>query len=152
MKLKKSNFTLIELLVVIGIIGILMAILLPVISQVRHRSHVLHSQATAIDLAVAVDKYLMEYGDFPIPHSGSDIIDLVVDDNLLDILDRNNPRKIKFYTIQRPFKNVWKGDFFISIDANRDNQVTADGITYSGNVVVYAKYKDEVMGSWHSQK
>ena len=147
--LQRKNFTLIELLVVIGIIGILMAILIPAISQVRYNGFRLDEQAKAIQLQTAVMEYRNVYNNsFPKVDDGMDATDQVVDAALLDILERNNPRGFLFFTVKGPLKNVWGGDFYISMDGNYDNQISADGNTLGVPVAVYTKYNGDTIGSW----
>ncbi len=69
------GFTLIELLVVIGILAVIAAILLPVISMVR-REGGRTAQATALNsIAQALEAYKADFGDYPrfdtTPHSSS---------------------------------------------------------------------------------
>ena len=57
---RKQAFTLIEVLVVIGIIGVLMAILLPTIEHVRHQSYITKCASNLRQLAQAMTVYAGE--------------------------------------------------------------------------------------------
>lgn len=145
---KKNRFTLIELLVVVGIIGILAAILLPAIGRARHEGKKLQAQSKARDIQLAVESYLSTYNSLPIEETGSDLIDVELSQELLEILNGNNPRQKRFFANNGSVLNPWNGKFFISFDGDRNNEVSADGNTVSGNIAVYTKYNDEVMNSW----
>ena len=64
---KKQAFTLIELLVVIAIIGVLAALLLPAISQVKKRAKLAATQAETRQLASAWKQYYSAYERWPSP-------------------------------------------------------------------------------------
>tara|TARA_Y100001934_G_scaffold270288_1_gene354970 strand:+ start:519 stop:1574 length:1056 start_codon:yes stop_codon:yes gene_type:complete len=61
----KRGVTLVELLVVIIIIGILFAILLPVINSVRKRGQITAISLELQNLKSAVEQYKQTYGDYP---------------------------------------------------------------------------------------
>src|SRR5437016_3605058 len=65
-RLKKRGFSLIELLVVIGIIGVLMAIALPVMEKVRHRGYIDACASNLRQIGQAMHMYANENrGAFP---------------------------------------------------------------------------------------
>jgi len=61
----RKGFTLIELLVVIGIIGILMAILLPAVQSVRHAARRTECGNQVRQINLATQNYLSAFGHFP---------------------------------------------------------------------------------------
>jgi prepilin-type N-terminal cleavage/methylation domain-containing protein len=72
-KIKNQNgraFTLIELLVVITIIAILAAFTVPVLSAVKRRQYISHTQAELGQLTAAIDSYKAAYGFYP-PGNGT---------------------------------------------------------------------------------
>jgi len=60
MKSRRNAFTLIELLVVIGIIGILMAILMPALGRAREQAKVVSCAANLKTIANAFNMYLLD--------------------------------------------------------------------------------------------
>lgn len=63
---QRHGFTLIEVLCVIGIIGLLLAILLPAVEKVRHRGYLLACAANLHSIGLAVQSYASTYGgQFP---------------------------------------------------------------------------------------
>ncbi len=65
MKSQKKGFTLIELLVVIAVIGILVAMLLPVLTAVQERARKAAAQAMIKNLRQALSEYESDYGVYP---------------------------------------------------------------------------------------
>jgi prepilin-type N-terminal cleavage/methylation domain-containing protein len=66
-------FTLVELLVVIGIIGVLVAILIPVIGKVRTQSHVADTKNSLNQLVSAIERYHNDFHAYPGPASNDQI-------------------------------------------------------------------------------
>jgi prepilin-type N-terminal cleavage/methylation domain-containing protein len=60
-----SAFTLIELLVVIAIMGVLAALLFPVVGAVKKRQYIYNTQAEMAKLETAIDRYKAAYGFYP---------------------------------------------------------------------------------------
>jgi prepilin-type N-terminal cleavage/methylation domain-containing protein len=60
-----NGFTLVELLVVISIIAVLAAFTVPVLSSVKRRQYISHTQAEMAQLATAIDNYKAAYGFYP---------------------------------------------------------------------------------------
>jgi prepilin-type N-terminal cleavage/methylation domain-containing protein len=61
----RSAFTLIELLVVIAIMGILAALIFPVLNAVKKRQYINHTQAEMALLETAIERYKAAYGFYP---------------------------------------------------------------------------------------
>jgi prepilin-type N-terminal cleavage/methylation domain-containing protein len=66
-----AAFTLIELLVVIAIMGVLAALLFPVVGAVKKRQYINHTQAQMAQLETAIDRYKAAYGFYPPDNPGN---------------------------------------------------------------------------------
>jgi prepilin-type N-terminal cleavage/methylation domain-containing protein/prepilin-type processing-associated H-X9-DG protein len=64
MSIKRRGFTLVELLVVIGIIAVLLAILLPVISAARRQANIVSCASNIRQIATAAVLFGQEHGNF----------------------------------------------------------------------------------------
>jgi len=64
---RRGAFTLVELLVVIGIIAVLLAILLPVMSRVRDRGRAIKCASNMRQIYMACVMYSNTLGKLPIP-------------------------------------------------------------------------------------
>jgi prepilin-type N-terminal cleavage/methylation domain-containing protein len=67
----RHAFTLIELLVVIAIMGVLAALLFPVVGAVKKRQYINHAQAQMAQLETAIDRYKSAYGFYPPDNPGN---------------------------------------------------------------------------------
>jgi prepilin-type N-terminal cleavage/methylation domain-containing protein len=65
-----SAFTLIELLVVIAIMGVLAALLLPVVGAVKKHQYIYNTQTQMAQLETAIDRYKAAYGFYPPDNPG----------------------------------------------------------------------------------
>jgi prepilin-type N-terminal cleavage/methylation domain-containing protein len=64
-------FTLIELLTVIAIMGVIAALILPVVGAVKKHQYIYNTQAEMAKLETAIDRYHAAYGFYPPDHPGS---------------------------------------------------------------------------------
>jgi prepilin-type N-terminal cleavage/methylation domain-containing protein len=66
-----SAFTLIELLTVIAIMGVIAALILPVVGAVKKHQYIYNTQAEMAKLETAIERYHAAYGFYPPDHPGS---------------------------------------------------------------------------------
>jgi prepilin-type N-terminal cleavage/methylation domain-containing protein len=115
MNAKPRGFTLIELLTVVAIIGILIALLMPVLSNVRRSAKETATRALIKSIETAIAAYEFDWGQFP-PDGLAGAV------NALDT--GNNPYPVSnsnalFYYLTTPFRvtpNAAKGEVWASKD------------------------------------
>lgn len=97
----KKNFTLIELIVSIVVIGILAAIVMLNISDLRLQAEETAYAVNSKEVQTAVDRYKLEYGEYPTtPQPSKDSPQLVELDKIIPEFIRKEP----------------KGDFVVEVD------------------------------------
>lgn len=69
--MRKTGFTLIELLIVVAIIGILVSLAFPVISQVRESAKKVAAKADMRSVDIAIKEYHSDYRRLPVPNQGT---------------------------------------------------------------------------------
>lgn len=70
---RTHGFSLVELLVVVGIIGVLIGILIPVVSRARRAAQVADSKNWLSQISSAIDRYHIDHKAYPGPISNTDI-------------------------------------------------------------------------------
>ena len=145
----RKGFTLIELLVVIAIIAVLASAGFAVGPAMMNRAKKLSAQATATNIANAVEQFYTEYSALPDPGSNSADNEFATDQaDLLDILAggirtrsiEQNPRKIRFLSVKDAKNNMdgalyagtaiskildpWGQPFYIRLDYEYDEKLT----------------------------
>jgi prepilin-type N-terminal cleavage/methylation domain-containing protein len=113
-KAPRRGFTLLELLVVTGIIGILLAILMPAITSAFKKAVIGKARTEMAGIAAAIKAYYAEYGVMPTPTSNGQpdktfmgkwgtgtnpLQSLLVFDILRGINTTNNPKRIVFLDV-----------------------------------------------------
>jgi prepilin-type N-terminal cleavage/methylation domain-containing protein len=71
MSLKRNGFTTIELLTVIAIIAVMVGILIPAVTYVRNSANIAKQKAQFAAIAMALDAFKGDYGDYPPSHGCS---------------------------------------------------------------------------------
>ena len=139
------GFTLVELLVVIGVIGILAAILVPVISSVKRSAYAANSAAQIQALRGSVESYHQTFGAYPGPFSNADIINgvsvpgagggITMSENLvlglLGGLERNGSNPIAFVS-KRAFEGM--GAMNLASSAAQQKAYTAFYDSFTGQL------------------
>ena len=140
----RRGFTLLELLIVMGIIGVLVALLFPVIGSIRLTGQRTQAQNEAGQLDAAVRAYLAEYGKLPIPTSdqggadklysgtaGAAIVKALVGLNGTGAAEVPNPRKTAYLQAQGTagaagtYEDPWGTPYAFAMDCNYDGRLDA---------------------------
>ncbi len=124
---RSGGFSLLELLVVITIIGILAAIMFPVISRVFGTAKGSHAEVDALQLKNSIAAYYTEYRKYPTDPGSSETANLRSDHDLMDILlgadnsrgEEYNPRKVVFFTGKQA-RRAEGGKFRKGVTMDRD--------------------------------
>ena len=158
-----NKFSLIELLIVIGIIAILIALLMPVIGNIRRQAKETKAKAEMQSIVTAIKSYESTYGILPFSGaetelSGSNYTNLM--ELLTDVASGGgtpstyrNARQIRFldapsgYT-SKGYVDPWNNSYKIFIDTNYDGQVSVLGSTLYGTVFIYSAGDGENVYSW----
>jgi prepilin-type N-terminal cleavage/methylation domain-containing protein len=144
----RKGFTLVELLVVIAIIAVLASAGFAVGPAMMNRAKKLSAQATATNIANAVEQFYTEYSALPDPVSNSADAEFATDvAPLLDILAggsltksiEQNPRKIRFLSVKEAKNGMdgalytgtaiskildpWGQPFYIRLDYDYDEKL-----------------------------
>jgi prepilin-type N-terminal cleavage/methylation domain-containing protein len=90
----RNAFTLLELLVVIGIIVLLAAILVPVVSQVRMKGYVTTTEAQMQRIAAAIQSYYHDFKAYPGPIPNSQLVGGATPPNIIPDPNSKNPSTI----------------------------------------------------------
>jgi len=137
MSTARRAFTLIELLVVIAIIGILAALLFPVINKAIKNAKITRVRATVMQLDSSWQAYYREYGLWPAAYaSAADIVEdlgaQAVKIFIGDVSQQgNNPRLIRFMQFPEAimtdpniaFRDEWGNYYRFALDCNYDDKI-----------------------------
>ena len=152
----RKGFTLIELLVVIAIIAVLASAGFAVGPAMMNRAKKLSAQATATNIANAVEQFYTEYSALPDPGSNSAEKEFTTNESdLLDIIAggiktksiEQNPRKIRFLSVKEAKNGMdgalysgtaiskildpWGQPFYIMLDYDYDEKLKVDPVSGS---------------------
>ena len=167
-------FTLIELLVVITIIVILMGLLFPAFRGVQDQAKRTQAKNDLTQIVTAVNAFYTEYGKYPLATQSSSDQTLPGDaaqEDLMDTLRGNNatlnPRIIVFFSppdakdktnprsgigSDRKFYDPWGKQYFVAIDGDYDNSISASKHGYAdlsdvrNGVIAWSYGKDGAQG------
>ena len=148
----KNRFTLIELLVVIGIIGILMAILLPAISGAISESKKTQVESQMRQIQIGVKLFENTYGHYPTVNwpTRQDVdysitaneFFTIIQDNDIDVNpDAQNPRAIEINEFTHPQEK----EYTIYLDGNYDGKVNGN---IKSSIAVETTFSNETIKSW----
>lgn len=131
-------FTLIELLIVIAIIGILMALLFPLIGSIFRTTKKTLAKNDATQIVAACIAYEIEYGRLPGTNESAanvtgDLVKALMGSNTSTVpnarqivfLDVNDAKKGKGGIKGNDFVDPWGIPYKVVFDGNSDNEVSA---------------------------
>lgn len=154
----RKGFTLVELLVVIAIIAVLASAGFAVGPAMMNRAKKLSAQATATNIANAVEQFYTEYSVLPDPDTVSNSAEKEFTTNESDLLDilaggsetksiEQNPRKIRFLSVKEAKNGMdgalytddaiskildpWGQPFYIMLDYDYDEKLKVDPVAGS---------------------
>lgn len=128
---RRHGFTLIEILVVIGIIVILIAITVPVVSKVRKSAQVAGVQAQLNGLQGAITRYQQDHGALPGPLSNND----VRDDAKTTLFAVRTPRPDKFALTVTPARVTAAENLVLGLLGGLVTQPGTPSIAYDPSIV-----------------
>ena len=128
---KSAAFTLVELLVVISIIVILAGLSFPAVNGALDSAKKTHAKSNAVQIAVAVTAYEMEYGKLPT------LTGTTVNRDFMDILTGTNSRGIVF--LEAPAWKKGKGGtndkgYCDPWDSNTPYSIALDNDNYDNSI------------------
>jgi prepilin-type N-terminal cleavage/methylation domain-containing protein len=155
--MKKNGFTLIEILVVVVILGILMAILVPVVGGAGKTAKKRRAQVEVNSIKTAVLQFVDEYRYMPwwqgekgekvgadVSSKGSDEIHARV----MDILLGNNVLKKAYLSFPESqddkelFRDPWGNPYILILDRDLDGIALYNGVKIRERVLVYSPGPD----------
>ncbi len=135
-------FTLIELLAVIVVVAVLMGLAFPVFQGVQNQARKTQAKNDLLQIVTAVNAFYTEYGRYPSTKTAdAKLPDDEAQEDLMDALRAKggslNPRGIVFLSppeakensnprsgiAHRAFFDPWGTPYFVSIDADYDNDI-----------------------------
>ena len=148
----RNRFTLIELLVVIGIIGILMAILLPAISGAISESKKTQVESQMRQIQVGVKLFETTYGHYPTVNwptrqdndysiTAREFFTIIQDNDVSVNPDAQNPRGIEINEFSHPQEK----EYTIYLDGNYDGKVNGN---VKASIAVKTTFNSEDVKSW----
>jgi type II secretory pathway pseudopilin PulG len=164
MKYRIKRFTIIELIIVIGIISVLMALLMPVMTSVRRNAKETKAKAEMHSIITAIKSYEMTYGVLPLPTSinvagSTGLVDVNSDTEYEDLFTfltnvvapgsgvSGNTRGIRFLDVptdyrssdatKQGFKDPWAQDYTIYLDTDYDGQILGPGASAGTTETLY---------------
>ncbi|MCM8536125.1 MAG: hypothetical protein NE334_09340 [Lentisphaeraceae bacterium] len=128
---KQSKYSLLQILILVGAAFIVLSIVLPArscgCSEASPKTKV---AAQVRQIAMATEAYYSDYQEFP----------------ALDNLNKNNARRKLYYS--GPLETHDGEEIHIKVDEDLDGLITFKEETVKAKVLVWTKYKDEMLRSW----
>lgn len=166
-----SAFTLIEMLVVMVILGILAAILTPVVKNGLRSARKNQARTEVKAIETAVRAYLQEYGKLPIPNTaqgGAEPNEYLAEGTnsnwIIKVLTYADPQGFPENTTMNQrgivfldtasnakegtFLDPWGRQYALHFDSDYTSQVLFDGETLPTPVVVYSYGENKAQDNW----
>ena len=159
----RRGFTLIEMLVVMGVIGILVALLMPVIGMVRESAKKSQARTDAVRIESGLVAYFNDYNKFPLTTQGSGdvysettasmaIIKALTINGSADAATKElNPRMIPYVAVQGQLADgncldPWGSQYAIWLDADYNGSIACYGTNVPGPALVISYGRDKLRG------